>query len=304
MSRGRELDNILEQCLERLLDKGETIEQCLSSYPEHAAELEPLLHTALAVKKTAQITPRPEFKARARYEFRSVLEETNPKRRWSLLGLRPQWATAIAIVLVLLVSGGSTVAASGNSMPDSPLYPVKLATEQVQATFTFSKIAKAELYAKLADRRVAELVYIVNQGKPEKIEPTARRLNGLLQTMADVPLAEKSESAAPPAPVQLAPVERAPAQLAPAERAPAQLARAERAPALQLTPSAEEKGGGRETPASRRARLRIRLGHYAVNHPDALRAALEKAPESAKPVLRRVIAISVTSYEKAIKSLE
>ena len=33
----REFDNILDECLERLLVKGETIEQCLQSYPEHAA---------------------------------------------------------------------------------------------------------------------------------------------------------------------------------------------------------------------------------------------------------------------------
>ncbi|GAI42438.1 unnamed protein product, partial [marine sediment metagenome] len=43
MSKEKEFDNILDECLERLLVNGETIEQCLQSYPEQAANLKPLL---------------------------------------------------------------------------------------------------------------------------------------------------------------------------------------------------------------------------------------------------------------------
>ncbi len=46
-----EFNNILDDCLERLLFKGETIEQCLQSYPEYAADIEPLLRTAMATKQ-------------------------------------------------------------------------------------------------------------------------------------------------------------------------------------------------------------------------------------------------------------
>ena len=75
MKKSREFDNILDECLERLLLKGETVEQCLASYPEQAAELEPLLHTALITKKASAIEPRHEFRARARYQFDSALRE-------------------------------------------------------------------------------------------------------------------------------------------------------------------------------------------------------------------------------------
>ncbi len=57
MKKGKRFDNVLNECLERLL-KGETIEQCLQSYPEQAAELEPLLRTALAAKRVSAIQPR------------------------------------------------------------------------------------------------------------------------------------------------------------------------------------------------------------------------------------------------------
>lgn len=81
MKRGREFDDILDECLEHLLVKGETPEQCLASYPEQAVELKPLLETALATKQASAIEPRSEFKARARYQFRSALQEMESKRR-------------------------------------------------------------------------------------------------------------------------------------------------------------------------------------------------------------------------------
>ncbi len=80
MKKAREFDNILDECLERILTKGETVEQCLASYPEHAAELEPLLRTSLVTKNALDIKPRPEFKERARYQFRAALQEMERKR--------------------------------------------------------------------------------------------------------------------------------------------------------------------------------------------------------------------------------
>ena len=287
MKKAKEFNNILDECLERLLVKGEPIEQCLQSYPEHAAELEPLLQTAVATKKALAIQPHPEFKARARYQFQSALQEVKPRRALPLLGWQPQWAVAIAIVISLFMVGGGTVAAAGYSMPDSPLYTVKLATEQVQLTLTTSDIGKAKLYANLADRRVAEIVYIVNKGKLEQIEPTVRRLNKHLAVMASLPLAGKGERRDLPA--------KAPVTLAPPEEAPVPQQEAE----------VEGKGrGGEPAPASEKGKLRMLLKRNAVNHPAILSAVLEKVPESAKPALRRAIAVSASSYEKALNALD
>jgi biopolymer transport protein ExbB/TolQ len=69
---------------------------------------------------------------------------------------------------------------ASNAMPDSPLYPVKLATEQVQIQLTPSNVGKAELYAKAADRRVAEISYMAEKGDTRKIEQTARRMESNL----------------------------------------------------------------------------------------------------------------------------
>lgn len=73
MKEPEKFNDVLNECLEQVL-RGEKIEQCLGSYPEHAADLEPLLRVALAVRKTLlAIEPRPEFRSKARYEFRLAL---------------------------------------------------------------------------------------------------------------------------------------------------------------------------------------------------------------------------------------
>lgn len=279
MKKTKEFNTILNDCLERLLVKGETIEQCLQSYPEHAAEIEPLLQTAMATKKAVAIQPSPEFKARARYQFQSALQEVKPKRALPFFGWQPQWAVAIAVVLVVLLAGGGTVTAAGYSMPDSPLYPVKLATEQVQLTLTPSDIGKAELHARLADRRVAEIVYIANKGKPKQIEQIAQRLNKHLAMIASLSLVEKGEMP----------------MMAPAPQ-----------PAEAPVPRQQVEEGAEAVPApaNARARLRMLLQHNEANHPAALDAALKKAPESAKPALRRAIAASEANYQKALEALD
>jgi len=277
MNKRREFDDILDECLERLLVKGETMEQCLESYPEQAAELRLLLSTAADTKEALAIEPRPEFKARARYQLLSALNELKPKR-WLpfFLSWKPQWATALALFLALLLAGGGTVVAAGSSMPDTLLYPVKLATEQVQLVLTPSSLGKAGLYARLADKRVAEIAYLVDSGQPEEIEPTAQRLENLLGLMAALPLAENGESK-----VMLVP-----------------------GPTPVPPPPAAESGKDVRAPSNQRAKLKLLLERYAVDQPAVLRAALDRVPEAVKPTLRRLITESESSYEKTIASLD
>ena len=186
MKKEKEFDNILEECLERVLTRGESVEQCLASYPEQAAELEPMLQTALLAKKAADIKPRPEFRDRARYQFQAALRDMELKRERRSFGWQPRWATVVIAVVVLLVAGSSTVMAAGNSMPDQPLYQVKLATEAVRVALTPSDLGKAELYVKFADRRVAEIARMADEGKVGQVTKTAQRLNTQLIAMASL----------------------------------------------------------------------------------------------------------------------
>ena len=191
MKQDKQFDNILNECLDRIL-KGESVENCLKSYPQQAAELEPLLRTALATKIASNIQPRAEFKARARYEFKAALHDlqTNKINRWSffapVFNLRTGWIIAVIVVLVLILGGGGTIAAANSSMPDNALYPVKLVTEQAQLAITPSNIGKTELNAKFADRRADEIAYMANKGNAREVQNAAQRLNTNLENMTNL----------------------------------------------------------------------------------------------------------------------
>jgi len=277
MKESKEFDNILDECLQRLLVKGETIEQCLQSHPEQAAQLKPLLEAALAVKEASAIQPRAEFKARARYQFRSALQEATSRRSRPFFGWLPRWATVMTIVLILLLAGGGTVAAAAGSMPDSPLYPVKLATEQVQLMLTPSQIGKARLCARLADRRVEEIVYMANKGDANQVELITQRLDKRLAILAVLASALEVEEAA------------------------------EEAPMLMATPAPVDEAGaekGVPVQANNRAKLRSTVAGYAARHSAKLRLLLEIVPASAKAALLQAIAVSEAGYEKALEALD
>jgi len=308
MKKSREFDNVLDECLERLLVKGETIEECLGRFPEHTDALKPLLETALSVKGASAILPRSEFRDKARHQLNAAFQEVESKRRRSFFSWnwQPRWAMAVAVVLALLLAGSGTVVAASGSMPDEPLYPVKLATERVQLFFTPSALGKAELYAKLVDRRVSEIARMADKSKPEKIERATKRLGAYLAEIADLVSPQEVTAGVAMAPE----VEEALV----AEDAPAaeEALVAEEVPAAEEAPVLLERGKlerGKEVQVvrvgvDRRARLRATMERYAINNPARLRALLQTVPQSVKPALRGAIDVSESGYEKALESLD
>ncbi len=189
MSKKSEFDNILDECLERVL-KGETVEACLASYPEHGTELEPLLRTASDAKTAAAIKPRPEFRQRAALDYQAAIREM-PERKagWPVFWQR-RWVGALAGVIIVLLAGTGIVTASNNSLPDEPLYAVKLATETVRLALTPSDLGKAELYVEFTDRRVEEIIAMADRGKVPQIEKATERLNSQMVAMAGLTVAD------------------------------------------------------------------------------------------------------------------
>ncbi len=156
----RDFNDILDACLDRITQRGDSIEQCLESYPDQADELEPLLRAAIFMKEASTVEPRPEFQRMARARLLSAVAEKKEKergRRLPFWSWQRRWAVALSVVLALVIMSGGTVAAATNSLPGDLLYPVKTTTERVQAFFTFGKEAKANLHITLAERRIAEI---------------------------------------------------------------------------------------------------------------------------------------------------
>jgi len=169
----RSLEDILEECLRRIRE-GEDVESCLDRFPERAEELRPLLHSALKVEDVfSRLRPHPHFRAKLKYRLLSM----PPKRVFPLWQQR--WALALIPVLLLFLVGGGVVNASTSSLPDEPLYRVKLASEGIRLFFTPSPEGKAILQAKLVDRRMWEISQLMKRGKPADI--AGKRLISHLQ---------------------------------------------------------------------------------------------------------------------------
>ncbi|MFH1639660.1 MAG: DUF5667 domain-containing protein [Chloroflexota bacterium] len=315
MKSDKELNNILDECLERLLsNENETVDGCLQSYPEHASELEPLLKTAFIVRRASSaVKPREEFRARARYQFGAALHESWAKGKRPFFAWLPGWAAVLSIVLIFLLAGGGTIAVAGNTMPDSPLYPVKLATEQVRMMLPASDLRRAEIDAEFVDRRVDEIVYMASKGDVTQVDALIERLDERLVMLADlagatgtageIPQEDSAEVRSPS--VLLAP-EPETAKGAPPEAIHPYEPIPFPAPAVAPPPAlgaASENNSASVVPDGQ-AVLKQKIAAFAVKHPAALQEALEKAPASVRADVARAISITVAGYAKALQSLD
>ena len=184
-----EFDQVLDECIDRLL-RGESLEDCLKDYPEHAEQLGPLLRTAAVAREaTTSVEARPEFKARLRYEIASRARgATQPASSGSpFLGWAPRWAVAIVSVCLLFVlAGGSTVAAASSSVPGDTLYSVKTTSERVWLAVTFSDGAKARLQARFAQRRVQEMARLIERGETGDLRSLSAKLDAHLVDLSEL----------------------------------------------------------------------------------------------------------------------
>jgi len=275
MNKNREFENIFDDCLERLA-RGDTLMQCLESHPEQAEQLEPLLRMAQTARETSAILPHPDFRARARYEFHSALQEAVSKKRPSLFGLRTRLVTAMVALSIILVSGGGTVVMASSSMPDDPLYPLKLASEEVQLALTPSDIDKAEVCFMQADRRVDEIVYLADKGDAQQVDVAAERLDECLETLVEIASPEEAE-----------------------------VVEEEALPRVLTAPTEEAAVDGATeesvlTGDGDLDELKTTVVCHAANNQSALLRKLMDAPESVKPALHRAITVSTIGYGRVL----
>ena len=104
----RTFDKILDECIDRI-NRGERLEDCLASYPEHAEELEPLLRAMLDTQTAYTFAPSPTTKSVAKQRFTAALEELTRRREakrsgfpW-VLGWSRTWVTVAVVLLVVLI---------------------------------------------------------------------------------------------------------------------------------------------------------------------------------------------------------
>ena len=159
------LDNELNERLAQLLVDDEMLEESLAQ-----PQLEPLLRLAGEIKALPRPEPNPRAlrATQARVREAAILKKEEARRG----GLFPGWLTGqrislafarvLAAVVAVAVIGFGTVAASADSLPHSPLYPVKRTSERVQLFLTFSPGSKAHLHLSFAERRLNETMELMS----------------------------------------------------------------------------------------------------------------------------------------------
>jgi hypothetical protein len=174
----REIEKALGGTLDAVESGETTLEEALSRNPALRAELEPLVALAMELRSIPRITAPDILRGRGRPVFASRPVDEPPVRWWRKLRLPAPlsygWAStavrAAAAFAVVLTLGSGTLVVSAGSLPEEPLYPVKLAMENVQLAITQDSGARAQLEMQFAARRLQEVAAAVQQGKPEAVE--------------------------------------------------------------------------------------------------------------------------------------
>jgi len=183
-------EDVLAQCLSDIETGRATVEQCLARYPEHAQSLRPLLRTALAVRTTPAVEPSASFQAAAETRMMNLIAArrsaaaqrsgtpvpAKPAHHW-----RPVFVKVTVAVLLACSLLGGTAYAAKDSLPDSPLYPVKRAVEQVQVAVAPGDVRKARVFVRLMDQRAIETAAMIRNGHVQRSIETTLHYNRILK---------------------------------------------------------------------------------------------------------------------------
>jgi uncharacterized membrane protein YgcG len=159
--------DILETCLERLRH-GESAAACLRDYPAEAQELAPLLVAAVKVRAL----PPPVLSPAARKAIRKQLRRAVAQQRAAGRASKPRWFAqaalrfALVVLLLMTVGLGGGVAAAQSSLPGSPLYPLKRASERARLVLATSPEQRGALHLDFADARSVEITALVVSQRP------------------------------------------------------------------------------------------------------------------------------------------
>jgi hypothetical protein len=177
-SKYKSLAEQLDDSLLRIQERKATVSDCLRSHPDAAADLQPLLETAVIIQnQIVPSDPSPEFLAASEIRLRKKLRAANPTgdRQAPIPSplLRRNWiraAAAILIVVGLFASGGGVATASARSLPGDPLYPVKRGFEQEWLAMSWTAAGDVSLLAQYSDERLGEVQALARAGREADLQ--------------------------------------------------------------------------------------------------------------------------------------
>ncbi len=205
--KNSDLSNQLDAAAARLL-AGEPAAAVLADYPIKAEELSPLLDTVTLLETLRPVElPTPEALQIERHKFLAQVANLQQQavspgpldrlKEWIAHGFpwpafnltlqrKEQWQMSSLLVKAVIIFGlvfgsmGGTAVMAAQSLPDSPIYPLKLTMEQARLALASDPTQQAEQYLNMAQVRVEEMVQVALKGEVPD-EATQTRLQQHLQ---------------------------------------------------------------------------------------------------------------------------
>jgi hypothetical protein len=148
-----DLETILDVCLTQIEDDESTVDECLARYPEHAAELKPMLIAATRLSGVRDVSPSPLYKTRARAQLTTYMQQNPQRKRVSPV----IWRLSISFVTMILLFIASGTAFAQQAVPGDTLYNWKLTSEHF---WRLASIDQLGVDITLSNRRVSELMLV------------------------------------------------------------------------------------------------------------------------------------------------
>jgi hypothetical protein len=148
-----DLETILDTCLYQIEEGESSIDECLARYPEHAAQLKPLLLAATKLARGRDVMPDPSYRMRARSQLNVYMQQNPQRKRVSPIF----WRFSIAFVTVAMLFLASGTAFAQQALPGDALYNWKLTSEHIWR-YTYSDQLGYDIV--LSNRRMNELLVV------------------------------------------------------------------------------------------------------------------------------------------------
>jgi len=148
-----DLETILDVCLYQIEEGESSIDECLARYPEHAAQLEPLLHAATKLARGREVTPDPSYRMRARSQLNVFMQQNPQRKRVSPVF----WRVAVGFATMVMLFIASGTAFAQQALPGDALYNWKLTSEHL---WRFTSSDQIGYDIALSNRRMNELLVV------------------------------------------------------------------------------------------------------------------------------------------------
>lgn len=159
---------LLTSYLVELDRRGWDLDAFIRQHPDISVALREMLSAAERLRRVSRPAPSEAFRQRSRRRLAAAIARPSPQRRWNRLGAawrpyRPLIAPVAAGLLIVFGLGG-VWSASATALPNSFLYPAKLAIERAELITALSPASRAEVHLAIAHERLLEAAEEKQQG--------------------------------------------------------------------------------------------------------------------------------------------